>query len=99
MTQGDQYPEMRNMNVDRVTLQERVEPIPNWSLGATEMMAEWRAATVRVRAIEGVRITMPVEDFEAMMAIYRAHYHAMDRNPAVAAAWSQYKMLVALTGR
>jgi hypothetical protein len=97
MREGDRYPELRNMNVDRTTLQERIEPMPDWSLDRDQMMERWRSATVRVREIEGVRITMPRDDFEALMSIYQAHYHACSRNPAVAEAWHQYKMLAALT--
>lgn len=97
MREGDYYPELRNMTVSRTDLTQRMEPMPNWSLGRDEMMAEWRNARVHTTQIEGVRITMPKEDFERMMSIYQAHYHACNRNPAVADAWHQYKMLVALT--
>ena len=99
MMEGESYPELRNMNMNHTVLTERTEPVPNWSLDRDDMMAEWRKATVHTRQIEGVRITMPRDDWEALMSIYTAHYHAANRNPAVAEAWHQYKMLVALTGR
>jgi hypothetical protein len=47
--------------------------------------------------IPAVRITMPEEDWARIMSIYTGHYHAASRNPAVAEAWHQYRMLVALT--
>ena len=99
MREGEHYPELRNMTMTRTELTERVEPMPNWSLSRAEMMQEWRNATVHTRTIEGVKIVMPREDFERMMSIYRAHYHAANHNPAVADAWHQYRMLVALTDR
>lgn len=99
MREGARYPELQNMQLDPIQLTQRVEPVPDWTLAREDMMTRWRAATVRTTQIPGVRITMPLEDFERLMSIYTSHYHAASRNPAVADAWQQYKMLVALTER
>ena len=95
------YPEMRNMQMEPVQMQLRRQPAPapdsaSWS--HREFMSAWRASE-QIETVEAVRIMMPRSDFEAFMSIYTAHYHAASKNPAVAEAWHQYKMLVALTAR
>jgi hypothetical protein len=94
------YPEMRNMQMEPVQMQLRRQPAPAPDSAAwshREFMSAWRASE-QIETVEAVRIMMPRSDFEAFMSIYTAHYHAASKNPAVAEAWHQYKMLVALTG-
>ena len=98
MREGDYYPELRHAQVEPAQMQFRRQPPPDWTLYHREMMATWRN-NEKIDVIEAVKITMPKEDFERLMSIYTCHYHAANQNPAVAEAWSQYKMLVALTNR
>lgn len=55
------------------------------------------AVTIREYATPAVRVTIPRVDWEAIMEIYRAHYHAESRHPSVRAAWEQYRIMVSLT--
>lgn len=49
------------------------------------------------KTVPAVRVTMPIEEFEELISIYRSHYRPQSDNPAVIDAWNQYKMLLALT--
>jgi len=97
MTEGQSYPELRRMHLEPHKLQIPKTQVPNWSLSGQERIREWSQRTVEYDIVDAVKILMPKEDFERMMSIYTAHYHAASRNPAVAEAWHQYRMLVALT--
>ena len=101
MKQGDVYPELRNVQMEQAQMQLRRQPPPpldsaSWS--HKEFMSAWRASE-QIETVEAVRITMPLADFERVMSIYTAHYHAASRNPTVADAWNQYRMCCALTDR
>ncbi len=52
---------------------------------------------VTCTVIDAVQVTMPREDWEMIMEIYRAHYHAANHNPGVLDRWMEYRMMVALT--
>ena len=101
LVEGDMYPELRRMALEPYRMYEtRLDNRywqHNWG-SLKDGLKDMRNHIDQVE-IEAVRITMPKEDFERMMSIYHAHYHAAVDNPAVAEAWHQYKMLVALTQR
>lgn len=50
-------------------------------------------------SVPGVRIEMPMADWEDLLNVYQSHYQAQSQHPTVKDAWSQYKMAVALTQR
>lgn len=50
-------------------------------------------------SVPGVRVEMPLTDWEDLLAVYRSHYQPQSEHPMVADAWRQYKMAVALTQR
>ena len=62
-------------------------------------MKDGEKLTMTTRDLPGVVVTMPAEDYEAMLDILRSHYDAVSTNPAVNDAWVQYKMLQALTNK
>lgn len=103
MKEGEQYPELRRMSLEKTRMSEtRIDPgywERHWDEKNPRQNLRDIGSHVQSTEIEAVRITMPKEDFERIMSIYTAHYHAANRNPAVADAWLQYKTLVALTDR
>lgn len=60
-------------------------------------MKDGETLTMTTQDLAGVVVTMPVEDFEAMLDVLHAHYHAQSTNPAVNDAWLKYRMLIAMT--
>jgi len=50
-------------------------------------------------SVPGVRVEMPLTDWEDLLAVYRSHYQPQSEHPMVKEAWQQYKMTVALTQR
>jgi hypothetical protein len=50
-------------------------------------------------SVPGVRVEMPLTDWEDLLAVYNSHYRPQSDHPTVQHAWSQYKMAVALTQR
>lgn len=103
MLEGQMYPELRRMSLERATLSStRIDPgywERHWDEKNPKQSLREIGSHVQSVEIEAVRITMPREDFERMMSIYTAHYHAANRNPAVVETWNQYRTLVALTDR
>lgn len=101
MIEGEQYPELRRMALEPYRMYETHMDSRYWQndWGSLRDGLKNMQEHITQREIPAVRITMPREDFERMMSIYTAHYSAASRNPAVAEAWHQYKMLVALTER
>jgi len=60
-------------------------------------MQDGETLTMTTRDLPGVTVTMPEEDFDAMLEVLHAHYHAQSTNPAVNDAWLKYRMLVSIT--
>jgi hypothetical protein len=50
-------------------------------------------------SVPGVRVEMPLTDWEDLLAVYQSHYQPQSQHPMVKEAWQQYKMAVALTQR
>lgn len=96
MIEGDLYPELRRAQLEPARMRVRRMGKPDWNLSHKEMMEQWRMSEI-TDELEAVRITLPKEDFEALMEIYTTFYHPANQTPAVQEAWRQYRMLVALT--
>lgn len=62
-------------------------------------MRDGETLTMTTRDLPGVQITLPEEDFEALIQVLTAHYEAMSTNPAVNDAWLKYRMLLAMIQR
>lgn len=60
-------------------------------------MKDGEKLTMTTRDLPGVVITMPEEDFEAMITVLHAHYDAQSTNASVNDAWLKYRMLLAMT--
>lgn len=95
MIQGELYPELKRMQMEPCQMQVYHQRVPDWT--RPNAFAEWARDDQDISTVPAVRITMPREDYECMLSIYTAHYHAVSQNPAVADAWHQYKMCCALT--
>ena len=93
MREGDVYPELRRMTIEPARMQETRMDADYWNNRDPRRVAEYLHNT----DIPAVRVTLPEDDWARLMSIYSAHYHAALRNPAVAEAWNQYRILVALT--
>jgi hypothetical protein len=50
-------------------------------------------------SVPGVRVEMPLTDWEDLLSVYQSHYQPQSQHPTVKEAWTQYKMAVALTQR
>ena len=94
MMEGQQYPELRNARYYPIEMRRRIYNSLDWYLKDRDGQA---ADTIREELIPAVRLELPLEDANALMEIYRSHYHAVNRNPAVRQAWLEYRTLVALT--
>lgn len=92
MLEGQAYPELRRARYYPIEIR-RASVEPDWNIRDIEATAK----TVQVENIPAVRLELPLEDANALLEIYRAHYHAASRNPAVREAWLEYRMLVELT--
>lgn len=92
MREGDLYPELQHARIEayRVVIQRHYSASGDWLDSQARYMTDQHS-------VPGVRITMPESDWEAIMEIYRAHYHAQNRNPGVRDAWEQYRVMVGLT--
>jgi hypothetical protein len=94
MMEGQQYPELRNARYYPIEMRRRTYGSLDWYLKDINGQA---ADTIREENIPAVRLELPLEDANALFEIYRAHYHAANRNPAVREAWLEYRTLVGLT--
>jgi hypothetical protein len=92
------YPELRHARITSTTMHQAVPREPRHTTWASSSQ-ESDYFAMSSQQIPGVRIEMPLEDFERMITIYQTHYAAADANPAVLEAWQAYRMLVALTVR
>lgn len=92
MREGDFYPHLQHARIEayRVVIQRHYSPPGSWQDQQARYMTDQHS-------VPGVKITMPESDWEAIMEIYRAHYHAQNRNPGVQQAWEQYQVMVSLT--
>lgn len=70
----------------------QVLPFEDWT-----NMRDGETLTMTTRDLPGVQLTLPEEDFEAMIDVLHAHYDAMSTNVAVNDAWLKYRMLLAMT--
>jgi hypothetical protein len=95
MREGDLYPELRSAQIEPWTMIQREWP----ELTAANWTTQDPLAAVNIREYQtpAVRVTIPAVDWEVIMQIYRAHYHAESRHPSVRAAWEQYKIMCSLT--
>jgi hypothetical protein len=92
MTKIPQYPEFRHARLQShdISIAEHL-PLADYQSADS---GDLRVTTKRV---PGIRLDMPLSDFERMITIYQTHYHCASANPAVQQAWQQYQMLIALT--
>ena len=92
MIEGEYYPHLRHVRIEpyTVVIQQNYAPPRSWLDSQARYMTEQSA-------VAGVKITMPEADWEGIMEIYQAHYHAENRNPGVRDAWEKYKIMVSLT--
>ena len=92
MREGDYYPDLRYVRIVPHTLEimEKLSTPKDWLDNQSQYM-------INKRTVAGLQITMPEADWEAIMEIYRAHFHAENRNPGVRDAWEQYQIMCALT--
>jgi hypothetical protein len=92
MIQGDYYPHLRHMQIEpsKVIVQQRYLPPRSWADSQARYMIEQQA-------VPGVKITMPEQDWEGIMEIYKNHFHAENSNPGVRDAWEKYRIMVTLT--
>lgn len=92
MREGELYPHLRHARFEpyTVVIQHNYATPTNW----LDQQARYQ---VDQRAVPGLRIMIPEADWEAIMEIYRAHFHAENSNPGVTQAWEQYKIMCSLT--
>ena len=92
MKEGDYYPNLRYVKIEPYTIA-MVEP-----LAASQWWLDQPAEpyTVQSRTVPALRVTIPEADWNRIMEIYRAHFHAENRNPGVRDAWEQYQIMCAL---
>jgi hypothetical protein len=90
--EGDYYPNLRYTQIEpyNVVIQYNYSAPRDWLDSQARYMTDQRA-------VPGVRITMPLQDWEAIMEIYKTHFHAENTNPGVKQAWEQYKIMCAMT--
>lgn len=93
LKQGDYYPELRHARIEPYTM--IIHEMPK--IPPRDWLDQQARFAVEERTVPAVRVQIPEHDWETIMEIYRSHYHAMENNPSVQAAWEQYKMLVRLT--
>lgn len=95
MREGELYPHLRSARMENCEMILREWPdITAKSWNAHDPL---EAVAIREYPTPAVRITIPAVDWECIMEIYRAHYHAQNQTPGVRAAWEQYKIMVSLT--
>ena len=92
LEEGELYPELRRARWYPLEMTERHIDATSWVKAnySPDQMVEHKR-------IRGVRLELPEEDLNAILEIYRAHYHAASKNPAVREAWREYQLLLALT--
>ena len=93
MREGDFYPHLRHAMIKQWTMiirEQTAPPARNWA----DSFARYAIGERHVPALE---IRIPERDWEAIMEIYRAHFHAENTNPGVKQAWEQYKIMCAMT--
>lgn len=98
MREGDFYPELRNMTYTKTfnKIQEiKSVGMGNW-MNIVQQANPEKEVSFSVDNLQMVRIDIPIRDWERIMEIYKSHYHAIERNPAVESVWQQYKMLKVL---
>jgi hypothetical protein len=92
MIEGDFYPELRYCRTASSVME-----IRSWQPPALDQLDSQAEFNVDTQAVASVKIEMPERDWEAIMEIYKSHYHAMNTNQSVHKAWQQYQILLKLT--
>ena len=93
MIEGDFYPHLRHIQMETTHVDLRTwDNQTHLRLTGCEL-DRYEIHSLRVPAVQ---VTLPVQDWEEIMEIYRTHWHAQHHNPSVRAAWEQYRMLLAL---
>lgn len=87
--QGDFYPDLRHI---RMTVKKGLM-FPPLDLNNKPTDSN----EIRVDMTNICEIQIPERDWNNIMEIYRAHFHAINTHPAVRDLWHQYKMMAALT--
>jgi len=92
MIEGEYYPHLRHVRIEpyNVVIHYNYASPKNWLDSQAKYMTDQQA-------VPGVKITMPEADWQGIMEIYQAHFHAENRNPGVRQAWEQYKIMCAMT--
>jgi hypothetical protein len=93
MNEGELYPELRYVNMLPTRI--RIASLPDFNL--MRQGQAYDLARHIINEVPGLQVEIPESDWNRIMDIYHAHYHAANRNPAVQEAWQQYRMLIALT--
>lgn len=98
MKEGDLYPELRHITYTKTyaTIREiKSVSSGNW-MNIVQKTDTENEVSFNVDNLKMIRIDIPIRDWERIMEIYKSHYHAIERNPAVESVWQQYKMLKVL---
>lgn len=92
MIEGDYYPNLRHVRIEpyNVVIHYNYSAPTEWLHSQARYMTDQQV-------VPGVKITMPEADWNRIMDIYRAHFHAENSNPGVRDAWEQYQIMCALT--
>lgn len=96
MKEGDEYPHLKLAKIHRGVnpIMIRQPSTVNWSVVTDQTHT---IAVHDVERLQTVVVELPERDWDGIMEIYRAHYHAGQRNAAVLHAWAQYQLLMRLT--
>jgi hypothetical protein len=92
MREGDFYPELRHTRIASSVMELR-----SWRPLSKNIFDEQAEYNVSTQVVPSVKIEMPEADWDAIMEIYKSHYHAMGSNESVRTAWQQYVMLLKLS--
>jgi hypothetical protein len=92
MIEGDFYPELRHTRIASSVMELRA-----WRPVSKNIFDEQAEYDVDNQVVASVKIEMPEADWQAIMEIYKSHYHAMSSNQSVQSAWQQYQMLLKLS--
>ena len=91
---GEHYPHLHRANI-----QEAVHGFREFRprTAAWQLPDQSVVDACDVEVLPTLVIEIPATDWQAIMEIYRAHWHAQNTNEAVAQAWTQYQLLVKLS--
>ena len=92
---GEHYPHLRRANVHSGVNGYR-EYQPTYR-SVWQLRDQTAIEACDVEVLPTLVIEIPVADWDGIMEIYLAHWHAQNQNPAVQQAWKEYQLLAKLS--